>query len=203
MAADLHPPPTIELAGARLRPLRASDAGELFEYLRDPQVTELTSYPEVTRALVEAMIAKSIRRWAEGELSRWAVARAHDDRVVGTCGFNDSAPAHRRAELAFELSRAHWVRGLMRHAVTAAIQWAFEQDRVDRVEACARVDNLRSRRLLERAGFVREGCLRSFRVCRGRRHDFHVYGLLRADWNAAPTRRGLEGATGSPTGERG
>lgn len=38
-------PPTIELDGARLRPLRAADAAALYAYLRDPVVTELTSYP--------------------------------------------------------------------------------------------------------------------------------------------------------------
>ena len=39
--------------------------------------------------------------------------------------------------------------------------------------------------LLERSGFVREGCLRSYRVCRGQPHDFYIYGLLRSDWVAA------------------
>ncbi|MCK6448772.1 MAG: GNAT family N-acetyltransferase [Planctomycetes bacterium] len=185
MAQESRQPPTLEIEGARLRPLREGDAGALYEYLRDPAVTELTSYPEVTTALVEALIAKSIRRWHEGDLSRWAVARGDDDRLIGTCGFNDSSPAHRWAEVAFELSRAHWGKGLMGRAATAAIGWAFEHDRVDRVQAYTRVDNFRSQRLLERLGFLREGRLRSFRICRGRPHDFYVYGLLRSDWIGA------------------
>ncbi|MBI5513095.1 MAG: GNAT family N-acetyltransferase [Deltaproteobacteria bacterium] len=173
--------PTIELHGARLRPLRGADAAALYAYLRDPAVTELTSYPEVTAPLVEAMIERSQRRWEAGEPSRWGVALLHDDQLIGTCGFNEWSQAHRWAELAYDLARAHWARGLMREAVAAALQWIFQQDQVDRVQALVRVDNGRSERLLERSGFVREGRLRSYRVCRGVPHDFYLYSLLRAD----------------------
>ena len=73
----------------------------------------------------------------------------------------------------------------MRQAVAAVLQWTYRQDQVNRVHAFVRVDNRRSERLLERSGFVREGCLRSYRVCRGQPHDFYIYGLLRPDWAAA------------------
>jgi ribosomal-protein-alanine N-acetyltransferase len=185
MPGDPQHPPTIDLDGARLRPLRAADADALYAYLRDPAVTELTGYPEISVPLVEGMIERSLSRWAAGELSKWGVALRDDDRLVGTCGFNDWSPAHRWAELAYDLARPHWGRGLMGRAVAAVLGWAYRQDRVDRVHAFVRVDNRRSQGLLERGGFVREGCLRSYRVCRGQAHDFYVYGLLRTDWEAA------------------
>jgi [ribosomal protein S5]-alanine N-acetyltransferase len=178
-------PPTIELDGARLRPLNVPDAAALYAYLRDPAVTELTSYPTVSVPVVEAVIQRSMSRWAAGELGKWAVALQHDDRLVGTCGFNEWSPVHRWAELAYDLAQPHWGKGLMRQAVAAVLQWTFRQDRVDRVHAFVRVDNGRSERLLQRSGFVREGCLRSYRVCRGQAQDFYVYSLLRPDWLAA------------------
>jgi ribosomal-protein-alanine N-acetyltransferase len=180
----VNPTPTIELEGARLRPLRVADAAALYAYLRDPVVTELTSYPVVSMPLVEAMIERSLSRWAAGELSRWGVALPHDDQLVGTCGFTEWSRAHRWAELAFDLAQAHWGKGLMRQAVAAVLPWTFRQDRVDRVHAFVRVDNRRSERLLARIGFVREGCLRNYRVCRGQPHDFYIYALLRSDWAA-------------------
>ena len=185
MADNPQHPPTIDLDGARLRPLRVADAAALYAYLRDPVVTELTSYPDVSVPMVEAMIERSLSRWAAGELSRWGVASQHDDQLVGTCGFNEWSQVHRWAELAYDLAQAHWGKGLMRQAVAAVIQWTFRRDQVDRVQAFVRVDNRRSQRLLERSGFVREGCLRSYRVCRGQPHDFYIFGLLRSDWTAA------------------
>ncbi len=187
--ADKPPyPPTIELERVRLRPLRRADAAALYAYLRDPVVTELTSYPVVSLPMVEALIERSLSRWAAGELSKWGLALQPDDRLVGTCGFNEWSPVHRWAELAFDLAQAHWGQGLMCQAVGAVIQWTFRQDQVERVHAFVRVDNRRSERLLVRSGFVREGCLRGYRVCRGQPHDFYIYGLLRSDWAAAQKR---------------
>ncbi len=188
MADKPQHPPTIELEGARLRPLRMDDAAALYTYLRDPVVTELTSYPALSLPMVEAMIERSVSRWRAGELSKWGIALQHNDQVVGTCGFNEWSAVHRWAELAFDLAQAHWGKGLMGQAVAAVLQWTFRHDQVDRVHAFVRVDNSRSERLLVRSGFVREGCLRSFRVCRGQAHDFHIYGLLRSDWAATEAR---------------
>src|SRR4051794_4501729 len=190
MADKPQHPPTIELDGARLRPLRAADADALYAYLRDPVVTELTSYPIVSVPMVEAMIERSLSRWAAGEPSRWGVALQHDDQLVGTCGFNEWSQVHRWAEMAFDLAPGQWGKGLMQKAVAAALEWAYGQDLVNRVQAFVRVDNKRSERLLQRSGFVREGCLRSYRVCRGQPHDFYIYGLLRADWAVAQQRIG-------------
>jgi RimJ/RimL family protein N-acetyltransferase len=171
-----------------------ADAAALYNYLRDPAVTELTSYPVVTVPLVEAMIERSLSRWAAGEFSKWGVALQHDDQLVGTCGFNEWSQVHRWAELAFDLAQAHWGKGLMRQAVAAVLQWTYRQDEVNRVHAFVRVDNRRSVRLLERSGFVREGCLRSYRVCRGQSYDFYIYGWLRSDWAVAQPGVAADGA---------
>ena len=180
-------PPTIDRSGVRLRPLRMADVAALHGYLRDPAVTQLTSYPAISLPMVEAMIERCLSRWAAGELSKWAIALPHDDQLVGTCGFNEWSQAHRWAELAFDLAQPHWGKGLMSQAVAALLEWTYSQDEVNRLHAFVRVDNGRSVRLLERSGFLREGCLRSYRVCRGQPHDFYVYGLLRSDWVAART----------------
>jgi hypothetical protein len=62
MADEPQHPPTIELDGARLRPLRMADADALYAYLQDPVVTELTSYPVVSVPMVEAMLERCLSR---------------------------------------------------------------------------------------------------------------------------------------------
>ncbi|VTS06873.1 acetyltransferase : GCN5-related N-acetyltransferase OS=Clostridium cellulovorans (strain ATCC 35296 / DSM 3052 / OCM 3 / 743B) GN=Clocel_3826 PE=4 SV=1: Acetyltransf_3 [Tuwongella immobilis] len=184
VSGGLLDPPRIDIGGAYLRPLRLDDVDAIHAYLRDPRVTELTSFPVVSLALAEAIINRSLTRWAAGEPSRWGIALPHDDQIVGTCGFVDWSRDHRWADLAYDLSVAQWGQGLMKRAITAALRWAFQCHQIDRVQAFVRVDNERSARLLERCGFTREGCLRDYRVCRGRRYDFSIYGLLRSDAKA-------------------
>lgn len=187
MEQNLPPPPTLEIAGASLRPLAPSDADAIYAYLSDPVVTRLTSHPQVTKPMVEAMLDRITSRWAAGELSKWGLVLPGDDRVIGTCGFNEWSPPHRWAEIAYDLAPAHWGNGLMHQAVAAVIDWTFLHCPIDRIHAYVRFDNERSQKLLERSGFVREGCLRSFRICRGQPHDFYLYALLRADWPQAQT----------------
>lgn len=190
MLEDATPPPTIDLNFVRLRPLRVSDVDGLFAYLQNPVVTELTSYPLISIPMIEAMIERSIGRWACGDIGKWGIALKSDDQVIGTCGFNEWSPLHRWAELAYDLAPAYWGQGLMRQAIAAVLQWTYNEDRVDRVHAFVRVDNVRSSGLLERSGFVREGYLRSFRVCRGQSYDFNIYSLLRAEWTSIQQRTG-------------
>ena len=184
MAAEACFPPEIEISGARLRLLRAGDVDNLFAYLGKPAVTQLTSFPEVTRSLAEAIVERTRNRWAAGDLSKWGIAMKENDQIVGTCGFNESSGTHRWAELAYDLAPEHWGKGLMLEAVTSVLDWVFHRDEIDRVHAFVRVDNKRSERLLERCGFAREGRLRNFRICQGQPHDFFVYSLLRVDWTA-------------------
>lgn len=178
--------PILELSGARLRPLRAADRDDLFATLANPAVTERTSYPIVTPALVDTLIERSQSRWAAGEPGRWALARADDDRLMGTCGFTEVQPAHQWAELAYDLAQAYWGQGWMRRAVAAALAWGFGPGGMERVHAHVRIDNAPSIHLLSTLGFVQEGRLRRFRICRGEPWDFFVYSLLRAEWLAGP-----------------
>jgi [ribosomal protein S5]-alanine N-acetyltransferase len=175
-------PPKIEIAGACLRLLRADDVDALYAYLSNPLVTQLTSFPEVTRSLAEAIVERTRSRWKAGELSKWGIALRENDQIVGTCGFNEWSRDHRWAELAYDLAPEQWGKGMMREAVAAVLHWIFERDEIDRVQAFVRVDNDRSKGLLTRSGFAQEGRLRGFRVCQGQPHDFYIYSLLRGEW---------------------
>jgi RimJ/RimL family protein N-acetyltransferase len=181
--------PTIELAGIRLRPLRRDDAVAWHAYLSDPQVIELTSYPSMSLGDVESMLAHVAQGYSTGTACKWGVAMQDDDRLVGTCGFNEWSRSHGWAELAYELARPYWGRGIISQAVTACLGWGFGTLSFNRIHAFVMIGNLRSERVLERAGFTREGCLRSYRVCHGRSRDFSVFSILRSEWKSA--RQGL------------
>ena len=186
-------PPTFELSGVRLRPLRPEDAGAWHACLSDPQVTELTSFPEMSLSGVRFMLEKCRMGFASGSSCKWAVAMQDDDQLVGTCGFNEWSRAQGWAELAYELARPYWGRGIISQAVAACLRWGFGTLSFNRVHAFVMIGNRRSERVLERAGFTPEGCLRSYRMCRGRPRDFSVFSILRSEWEASRGDRLAEG----------
>jgi [ribosomal protein S5]-alanine N-acetyltransferase len=181
-------PPTIDLAGVRLRALRPEDAVAWHAYLSDPLVIEFTSYPEMSPEAVLSMIERCRAGYLAGSSCTWAIAREADDELIGTCGFNQLSRSQGWAELAYDLARQYWGRGFMAQAVRACLGWAFEQSDLNRVHAFVMAGNTRSERLLERACFTREGCLRSYRTARGQPRDYSVFSLLRQEWE-----QGLQG----------
>jgi len=72
-------------------------------------------------------------------------------------------------------------RGLGATAQRALADHLFATTDVDRVEASTDVDNVVEQRSLEKAGFVREGVLRSAQQRADRRHDLVVFSRLRDD----------------------
>ena len=62
--------------------------------------------------------------------------------------------------------------------VTSAMSW---RDCLDRIEASTDVTNIAEQKSLERAGFTREGVLRSAQKRADGRHDLYAYSILPAD----------------------
>jgi RimJ/RimL family protein N-acetyltransferase len=70
-------------------------------------------------------------------------------------------------------------RGLTSAALQALSRWAFEELGLGRVELVTDPDNIASQRVAEKAGFTREGVLRSILVNRdGSRRDGVMFSLL-------------------------
>jgi ribosomal-protein-alanine N-acetyltransferase len=95
---------------------------------------------------------------------------------------------HGIAEIGFSLTTSAQGRGLMVQAMELLLPTIFLGTTLERLEARCTLDNLRSQRVLERLGFVREGRLRSYFVLEGRRVDNYLYALLRPEFLA---QRGL------------
>jgi len=114
------------------------------------------------------------------ESLRWALARADDDKLIGSCGYNRWAREQRTAELAYDLAPAHWGLGIMSAAVRTAVSWALGAGSIGRVEAYVMTTNKASINVLERTGFRREGMHVGHRIARGVPRDFYLYSIVSA-----------------------
>jgi ribosomal-protein-alanine N-acetyltransferase len=72
-------------------------------------------------------------------------------------------------------------RGLMTDAVKTLTRYAFDTMRLHRIEAACIPDNNRSIRVLEKAGFEREGLLRSYLRINGVWQDHYLYAKIADD----------------------
>ncbi len=79
-------------------------------------------------------------------------------------------------------------RGMMTDAVKVLARFSFDTLRLHRIEAACIPDNARSIRVLEKAGFRREGLLRSYLRINGLWQDHYLYARITDDIPGAVTK---------------
>lgn len=173
----------------QLRPLRETDADDLFAIFSDPEITRFWSSPCMTRredaqALIED-IAESIER---GELLEWGLERRTVPGLIGTCSIVNLDRANRRGEIGFALARSTWGHGYMAEILPVLVDHAFGALGLHRLEADVDPRNAASIRLLERLGFRLEGRMRERWQVTGEVQDSLIYGLLAREWQTDPSR---------------
>lgn len=110
------------------------------------------------------------------------------DEAVGGIGFAiQSDIARVSAEIGYWLSTSHWNKGVMTSAVRAVTDYAFTRFSLTRVFAVPYATNIASHRVLEKAGYVREGVLRRSAIKDGSVLDQVVYAMTDRDRVSAST----------------
>ena len=115
---------------------------------------------------------------------RGQLCRAIDvgGQAVGTISLTVGRDVYRKSgELGYWLGEDFWGQGIMTEAVREICRLAFETWEIERIFAEPYADNLRSRRVLEKAGFSLEGTMRRG-VCKwGEFFDYCMYALLKEE----------------------
>lgn len=112
--------------------------------------------------------------------------RAEDKQLLGgvTLG-NIRRGAAQAGTLGYWMGERFAGHGYMRRAVTCISRYAFERLGLSRIEAACLPENEVSIRLLEKAGFMREGLARRYLNIAGERRDHLLFALLAEDHHHA------------------
>lgn len=167
---------------AALREPRRSDAIDLFQALTRADVTRFISPPPATVDGFERFIAWAHRERAAGTNVCLAILAPGTDTAVGLIQIRGLTGGFRVAEWGFALARELWGTGLFLHSARLALQFAFEELGVHRLEARAVVRNARGNAALRKLGAVQEGVLRQAFFRNGEYMDQVLWTLLADDW---------------------
>lgn len=117
-----------------------------------------------------------------GEETQICRAIEVEGKAVGSIAVTRGSDVYeKRAELGYWLGEPFWGQGIMTEAVQETCRLAFETWEIERIFAEPHADNLRSRRVLEKAGFLLEGIMRRG-VCKwGEFFDYCMYALLKEE----------------------
>jgi RimJ/RimL family protein N-acetyltransferase len=139
------------------------------------RLTDIVRFQTADDAKRFLEIADERRR--AGKSLRYSIAV--DGEIVGTISLYGIDAAQRRASVGYALAERYWGRGIMTEALARLVAIAKNQLNLNRLQATILPENSSSRRVLEKAGFEREGLLRQYEFWEGRGFvDLEMYGKL-------------------------
>lgn len=164
-----------------LTEVRPTDTAALVEFLSDKEIYDRTlriphPYTEADADHWLKLVAQAAEQ--NGQPVHFAI-RNESGRMIGGCGFDgvDIGKSH-RGELGYWLAKPSWGGGIMTRAVGHVCRFAFAEFGLAKIVAHVLAINTASARVLEKNGFVQEGCLRSHYLKDGKFIDAKLYGLL-------------------------
>ncbi len=95
-----------------------------------------------------------------------------DGRAAGSIGIFPQSDIHRlSAEMGYWLAEEHWGRGIMAGAIAQIVDYGFRTFDIERIFARPFGSNVRSHRVLQKAGFHLEARFEGTIIKNGRRDD--------------------------------
>lgn len=177
MRLDLHD-------GFHLGPVREGDQAAYLEHLNDPGVTDwmLVIPHPYTEQDANFWVRHCLDAAAANPQITELAVRRNDGFLVGGIGLRlTTGLGHHRGELGYWLGRPFWGHGLATAAVRAMIAYGFATFGLKRIQATAFPGNKASHRVLEKAGFQREGLLKCYHLKNGLLIDACMYALVKSD----------------------
>jgi ribosomal-protein-alanine N-acetyltransferase len=181
----------VETPRLRLRPIAETDVDALWPYVSDPAFPKHMSWTaHVDRAETTTFVHKSVEARAKGSHLTWVIE--HHGNLRGLIGFHAitwESLAWRvdRAELGYWLAPELWRQGLMTEATHAAMGFGFETLGLHKITVGCIVENVASRRVIEKVGFRFLGCEEEHTWRDGRWWSHLRYELTSTEWSDVTT----------------
>ena len=166
-----------DLGCAVLREFLPTDALSLARHANDRrvwiQLRDIMPHP-----YHEEDAAEFIER-VQGQNQPTAFALTVEGQAVGVIGLTMQTDINRlSAEIGYWLGVSHWGKGIATAAVRSLTAWSIDQLGFVRLFATPLVRNMASCRVLEKAGYVREGTMRKSAMKDGQVLDQELYAYV-------------------------
>ncbi len=180
ISLNFTPFPVIETNRLLLRSLSVDDAADMFYLRSNEQVTAY--FNRAPDASIDATVAKMeeiLQLQKKNEAVFWVITLKESPEVmIGNIGYWNIIKEHHRAEIGYLLHPAHWKKGIMKEALLAVIDYAFNTMKLHSIEANINPENLASAALLESCNFKKEAFFKENYYYDGVYYDSIIYSRL-------------------------
>lgn len=172
-----------------LRSLRAEDAEPFFSLVEANRDYLQIWLPwiETVKSLSDARTFIRKARYTDIFSGRWVYAIHFEGKMVGMMDFNEGDKALKQVSLGYWLGAAYQGKGIITRSVRRCVEYAFEQQGLNKVLIKCATENLRSQAIPIRLNFTWEGIEYEAGTLQGEVVNLVVYGMNGRDWKDAQT----------------
>lgn len=177
--------PTLTTERLVLRPMRVSDAWDMYEYACREDVTEYllwSPHPSVT--YTRDYLAYIESRYAACEFFDWAVTLADSGKMIGTAGFTKINTSYNCAEIGYVLNPEYHGKGIGFEAAQRVVDFGFSVLALHRIEAKFMQGNTASLHVMEKLGMTFEGYQRDSMLVKGTYRTIGYCSILEEEYKA-------------------
>nr|XP_043608645.1 uncharacterized N-acetyltransferase YoaA [Erigeron canadensis] len=161
-----------------IRPFRLTDVDDFLTWASDDKVTQYLRWKSITNKEQALTYLKEIVI-----PHPWRRSICWDNKSIGYISVKpEQGTDSHRAHISYAISYEFWGRGLTTAAVKMAIRMVFQElPNLVRIEGLVENENVASQKVLEKAGFQKEGYLRKYGFNKGQIRDMIMYSFLSTD----------------------
>lgn len=175
-----QPFPILETSRLLLKQLSQADAERLHAIRSQKEAMQFIPRPlssgiDDANALIEKMLDLTLKN----DCITWGIhLKSRPQYLIGTMGYYRSDHANHRSEIGYLLDPEYWRQGITHEAIQPAINYGFEIMKLHTIEAVIHPENIGSKALLLKNGFVQEGYFKENTFFEGKYQDSEVYTLF-------------------------
>ncbi|GAB2289708.1 hypothetical protein Dimus_024017 [Dionaea muscipula] len=160
-----------------LRPLELSDVDDFMVWASDDRATRFCSFDSYTS---REQALEYIKNKAIPHPYYRAICLINGKPIGAiSVSYEEEHSSRCRGEIGYVLAADYWGKGIATRAVNLVASSIFiEWPHLERLQGLVDVENTASQRVLEKAGFQREGVLRKYLMQKGQIRDMVMFSLL-------------------------
>ncbi len=160
-----------------LRRIVPEDAQDVFVWMSDPEVCRYERWAPHESVAYSHGYIRAVFDYESNHTYQWGIQLA--GRLIGSVSVAGVDDHDQKATMGYCVAREHWNKGYATEAAKAVITFMFTQVGINRIEASHSINNPASGRVLEKAGFLREGFAKAYYRCGMGFQDSCLFALTR------------------------
>ena len=177
--------PTLECERLVLRPMRVTDAPDMYDYAKRDELTKyLLWLPHPSPSYSKEFLKFVVKRYRAGDFFDWAIEEKESGRMIGTCGFASIDIENKCGEIGYVINPDFQHRGYAPEAARAVIKFGFDELSLHRIQCRFMQENEASFKVAKKLGMTFEGYLRDAIYVKGVYRTVGYCSLMRNEFKS-------------------